>query len=318
MFDIYYDSLTEADWFSNLNKAFDFDINHYVKIAARGKNPPVIEQITAYDKPDIILLGDNKPLLVLEKTQEVPTGHNVGQRFARLVRAIEMGVPTIYFFPFDARKHGKYSNICNLNIRLLKAAEIMLEIHRTPLLCINWPTDSHGELVVDGTENDTIRNVLGSYVESGFDKDCEGIRKHISHMKEEYSARLKIEPSYSELPPSVKCYGTSSFISKFSCSGLPSSFINRERTFVYTMEMKPDKCKRQDPYTGTAFLYDYLRCRKGDKVGDKSNNLVLYFPLITKATWNRNNPNDSGKKSCNWYLTANMLLFRDGFILIRG
>ena len=41
-----------------------------------------------------------KVLLVVKKTREVPTGHNVGQRMARLIRAVELGIPTIYFCPF--------------------------------------------------------------------------------------------------------------------------------------------------------------------------------------------------------------------------
>ena len=88
-FDIYYDSLTEADWFSSLNPAFGINDNNYYVIGKRGKNPPLIDKIVEYDKPDIILVRNNKPLLVVEITQEVPTGHNIGQRFARLVRAIE-------------------------------------------------------------------------------------------------------------------------------------------------------------------------------------------------------------------------------------
>ena len=107
-FQIFYDSLTEALWFANLNPFFDFNSpqNQYIQIGRRGNNPRIIEQLTSYDKPDIILLKNNVPVLTIEKTQEVPTGHNVGQRFARLVKSIELDVPVIYFFPFDAKKHG--------------------------------------------------------------------------------------------------------------------------------------------------------------------------------------------------------------------
>ena len=89
IFDIYFDSQTEAIWFSSLHPAFDIDKNRYHMIEKRGNNIPLVTKITEYDKPDIIVIKDNKPLLVIEITQEVPTGHNVGQRFARLVRAIE-------------------------------------------------------------------------------------------------------------------------------------------------------------------------------------------------------------------------------------
>lgn len=317
-FKVYYDSLTEASWFSDLNDAFDIDNNEYNIIERRGKNTSLVERITAYDKPDIILIKDNKPLLVIEITQEVPTGHNVGQRFARLVRSVELGIPTIYYFPFDAKKHGVYSNMCNLNIRLLAAAKRMYQIHRTPLLCVNWPTDQHGEIITDGTENTHIMEILKSYVDSGFDKNCKGFKDHLLYMENEYVRRLSNRPSYGNLPSSIVEYKTKDFIREFGIKNAPNSFVNREKTYVYKMGMTPNNCKRQDPYTGMTFIYDYLVCRNGIHVEDKSNNLVLYFPELSVEIWNENNPNDPATKSCNWYLTANMFVLNNGNILIRG
>ena len=318
VFDVYYDSLTEADWFSSLNPAFDLEVNRYHVIKGRGKNPPLIEQITQYDKPDIILVKNDVPLLVIEISQEVPSGHNVGQRVARLVRAVELGIPTIFYFPFDAQKHGKYANICHLNIRLLDAARKMYEIHDTPMLCVNWPTDARGEIIVDGSENDTIKSILKSYVDSGFDKSCDGFRNQLEFLNAEYARRLRVRPSYAKLPPSVKKQSTADVLRQFGIEDAPASFAERPYTYVYRMGMSPQKCKRQDPYTGTAFIYDYQVCRTGPQVGDKENNLVLYFPKLTVATWQRKNPNDPTTKSCNWYLTANLLILQDGVIWVRG
>ena len=96
MYNIYSDNLIEADWFKSLNKKFSD--SKVALIKSRGNNLPIIEKIISYDRPDIILLKNNKPLLVVEKTREVPTGHNVGQRMARLVRSVELNIPTIFFF----------------------------------------------------------------------------------------------------------------------------------------------------------------------------------------------------------------------------
>lgn len=318
IFDIYYDSLTEAVWLSSLHSAFSIDTNRYHIIEKRGSNTELIDQITQYDKPDIIVVRNNKPLLVIEITQEVPTGHNVGQRFARLVRAIEMGIPTIYYFPFDAKKHGVNANICNLNIRLLYATKRIFEIHDTPLMCVNWPTDNNGEIIVDGSENNVIKDIVKSYVESDFNKKCTEIQRQLNYMDSEYKRRLKIRPSYAELPPSVEKQITSAFLNNKNISEVPESFKNRKYTYVYKMDMTPDKCKRQDPYTGTAFIYDYMVCRNGKSVEEKNNNLVLFFPKLTVDIWKSKNPNNFTTKSCNWYLTANMLLFSDGYIMIRG
>ena len=230
--DIYYDSLTEANWFSSLNPAFDLMKNNYHIIERRGYNPPIIDEIISYDKPDIIVLYDNKPLLVIETTQEVPTGHNVGQRFARLVKAIEMGIPAIYYFPFDAMKHGAYANICNLNIRLLKAAEIMLNLHKTPLLCVNWITDHNGEIITDGSENIRIKELLASYVSSNFNKFCDEFQNELSNMKHEYSIRLQNRPAYAKLPPSVTLKNTSDIILNYNISDAKLSFTNRIPVYI--------------------------------------------------------------------------------------
>lgn len=94
--EIFYDDNHEGNWFKSLCISLsDVPLN---KIRSRGQNPPYIEYLLRYDRPDIILVEDEVPRLILEKTREVPTGHNVGQRFGRLVNAAEEGVMVIFFY----------------------------------------------------------------------------------------------------------------------------------------------------------------------------------------------------------------------------
>ena len=65
MYIIYSDNLIEANWFKSLNKKFSE--SKVTLIKSRGNNLPIIEKIISYDRPDIILLKNNKPLLVVEK-----------------------------------------------------------------------------------------------------------------------------------------------------------------------------------------------------------------------------------------------------------
>ena len=81
--------------------------------------------------------------------------------------------------------------------------------------------------------------------------------------------------------------------------------------------MSEAKCKRQDPYTGTQFIYDYCYCRKGKNINDKKMNLILYFPEIRKNVWLEKNPNNLDTKSSNWYLIANALMFKDDILILR-
>ncbi|MCL2755524.1 MAG: hypothetical protein FWE45_00530 [Firmicutes bacterium] len=312
-FIIYYDSLSECIWFQGLHPSFANAQRRL--IGTRTNNPPFINSLLLYDKPDIILTCNDEPVLVIEKTSEVPTGHNVGQRFARLVRAVELGVTTICFFPFDSRKHGLYSSICNLNIRFIKAAQKMYQIHNTPLLAVNWQADNRGELVNDGSEDDRLKEILGNFVSSGFNKNCNEIINQLEYMSNEYARRLLAKPSYARFPNSVLIQSTDSFLSQYRIANAPMSIVNRPNTLVYKIEMTPDSCKRQDPYTGMQFIYDYISCRTGTVPSDKHNNLVLHFPHLTQSLWNSKNPNNLATKSSNWYLTANILLFADGYCI---
>ncbi len=316
--DIYSDNEIEAEWFRNLHPVFESA--SFFKILARGNNPSHIEPIIEYDRPDIILVKKTEPVLVIEKTREVPTGHNVGQRVARLVKAVELGIPTIKFFPFDAKKHGEYANVCNLNIRLLLAFERMWAIHGTPIAAINWPADGYGELIDDESEDIEMKRLLSQFVIDNFSPSSIVFSELRTANKSEYEKRLKIRPQYGEPPPSVELVSTEGFLSKFSSLFTvdSSTLLNsRKETLIYTIVMTEAKCKRQDPYTGTQFIYDYAYCRSGPLPEQKHRNLVLYFPKITKSTWLQKNPNNPRTKSCNWYLVATALVFSDGAILLR-
>jgi hypothetical protein len=92
---IFCDDNHEGNWFKSLCTSLnDIPLS---PIKSRGENPPYIEKLLRYDRPDIILVEDEVSKLILEKTREVPTGHNVGQRFGRLVNAAEEGVMVIFF-----------------------------------------------------------------------------------------------------------------------------------------------------------------------------------------------------------------------------
>ncbi|MDZ4655052.1 MAG: hypothetical protein U1F44_04165 [Coriobacteriia bacterium] len=318
MYTVYADNIVEGDWFRDLSPQLeDAEIR---LIGSRGRNPACVDELVRYDRPDIILLRDGKPTLVIEKTREVPTGHNVGQRVARLVRAAEEHVPVIKFFPYDAKKHGDYAGICNMNIRLLRTFQRMTEIHGVPVVAVNWPCDEHGELIDDGSENDVMSALVDDYLHSGLDHDCDQFLACEESMASEYKSRLARRSSYGTLPPSVEIMDTDAFLA--IANGCIDEAAVRElqvrpKTLVYTMDMSPDKCRREDPYTGMQFIYDYICCRSGESPGDKHTNLVLRFPRIPKAIWMVNNPNDPSRKSCNWYLTANGLLFSDGYLFQR-
>jgi hypothetical protein len=312
------DDLNEYSWFITLDnrlKAARFE-----RIGQRGSNPSVIDDLIIYDRPDVILLNNGKPVLVIEKTREVPTGHNVGQRVARLVRALELGIPTIKFFPFDARKHGAHTGVCNLNARLLLSFENMWNIHETPIAAINWPSDSHGELIEDESADAQLSRLISGYLDSDFDRDCAEFEGARELQLGEYSTRCAAYVPYAKPPPSLRIDSTSTILRELGVSLKSDNAIqllSRKESVLYEIGMNEDKCRREDPYTGTQFIYDYLYCRNGPTTEDKFRNLILYFPKIREDVWKSENPDDPSRKSSNWYLTANAHVFSDGWSLLR-
>ena len=320
MFTVYSDNYLEAEWFLALDPALDG--SRIEILGSRGSHAAVINELLGYDRPDIILCQDSSPVLIVEKTREVPTGHNVGQRVARLVRSVELGVPAIKFFPFDARKHGRHSSICSLNVRLLAAFERMTHIHQVPMLACNWPADETGELVIDGSENVRISELVSTFISNGCSPWWPEAEQQLDYLRAEYAKRVDAYANYANPPKSVTIGTNEELLDKYSefehlTVGEQQALFSREETVVYTIGMTPEKSRREDPYTGTQFIYDYAWCRSGTLPENKDRNLVLRFPQISRDTWLRNNPDDISRKSSNWYLTANALLFSDGAIFLR-
>jgi hypothetical protein len=316
-YEIWGDNENESLWFQGLDSRLQFaEIRN---IGQRGSNTELVDSLVTYDRPDIILLFDEKPILVLEKTAEVPTGHNVGQRVARLVRAAEHEVPVLFFLPFDARKHGTFTGVCSINTRLIKAMVRMSEIHKVPVLPVEWPSKkTDGELVIDGTQDAKLAHLVSSLLDSFPSKSNLVTKEYESWLAGELERRNDQHPPYKKLPSSAKIEKTSEFLASLPFdSSSYSSLLSREKTLIYRMDMSPEKCKREDPYTGTQFIYDYGWLREGPRPVDRESNLLIHVPRVTIKRWREANPNDPRRKSSNWYITADGIVLKDGIILIQ-
>jgi len=315
---IFYDELQEGEWFKGLTR--EMSAASLEPTGAKNENLRNVERFLRYDRPDIILLVDGQPKVVVEKTSEVPTGHNVGQRFARIANAVEEKVMFVYFFPFKAMKHGTYANVCYVNARLFEAFKKMEEIHGVPVLAINWPSDANHELIRNGSQDTEIRQLVVDLIQNRFDytklNTVENIRQKTNI---EYEERVKKTPLYSKPPPSVEITKTTRYIDylggRFGTKlDMPNYILQRDETLVYRFNMTPKNCRREDPYTGTQFIYDYIWCRNGPSPTDKYRNLVLTAPLVSKKRWLEANPNDPARKSSLYYATADFIVLQDGIL----
>ena len=97
--------------------------------------------LVEYARPDFILTVDGAPILSCEVTMMNPSGHNMPQRFSCLLRSAEMGVPSLFYYPYYARRSTSDPQPRYLNVRVPLAQLRLSSIFETPSLSLFWPTD---------------------------------------------------------------------------------------------------------------------------------------------------------------------------------
>ena len=149
----------------------------------------------SYDRPDIVLCDEGVPILVVERTVEVPSGHNVFQRFARLVAAAEHNTPVIYLGPYAAYKHGgETQGPRYMNLRLFYALEKLIDICSTPITIINWPVDSNYEIIREPIKDKRIKKYLDVFMTH---YKVHGMREIADHIiNSEFEKEQKKERQY--------------------------------------------------------------------------------------------------------------------------
>lgn len=305
---IIYDEPQEAFWFKSLNKIFhDAPIQ---SITEASRNPHV-QDVLKYDRPDIILLYQGKPVLVIEETVEVPSGHNVGQRFPRLVAAAEHNVPVIYFGPYVARKHGGDTEGPRyMNLRLFYALENLSQVTGTAVATINWPVDEYCEIRKDKDKDNEIKEYIDAFLFGLINYPNEineyllnsNIYNRLEREKEDFIKALKRASGYDAPPDSLQILDINDFHRQY---GVAQSFLpNISEVVIYQIGSKN---LRSDPYTGMAMLYHYLYIEL-----HQNRSLILYFPKITIANWRALNPITKTKRLFKH--AADAIIFEDGFL----
>lgn len=312
-YQIYFDAFQEAKWFQSLNKEFE---NSELLPINQAKDPEALK-LLRYDKPDIILIKDGKAVLALEKTTEVPTGHNVGQRFARIVCSAEEKIPFIYFFPFLAMKHGEYASACWVNARLLETMKKLREIHTTPIMAINWECDNKYELIRDGSQDIFLKEVVDDLVRHDFSDKTPILGKVYEIMGAKFQEALTRHPQYSDLPPTAREVITKEYLenlkTKYRNLNFDERVTSREKSLVYDIGMK---YVRSDPYTGTQLIYDYLLARRGVTPRERVMNIILRMPNIPKALWEKAATSKSRKDIRLYTKFADLIELSDAVIAI--
>lgn len=309
-FTILYDEPQEADWFRGLHPRLADAEEEAITVVQRR---PSVQKVLAYDRPDIVLLDGDTPILVVEETVEVPSGHNVGQRFARIAAAAEAGVPCVYFGPYVAKKHGgATAGPRYMNVRLFHALDAMERTTGAAITTINWPVDAHFEVRRDRSKDADVREYVATFLElyageaslTAVNRELLKSKVH-GRMVEERNAFVQAsvrDPDQYDGPPdSVEILPVTDLKRRFK--GVDSGVGNVTEIVLYNVGMN---YIRSDPYTGMSMLYRYLYVAE-----HRSRGLVLWFPNISEAMWREAAGKGTRKDVRLFRVAADAIIFGD-------
>ena len=312
MYKIFYDADQEGLWFKKLSKYLCDAKLIPIPNSKKEQVSYGIDNVLIYDRPDIILMDNSSVILVLEKTVEVPSGHNVGQRFGRLAAAAQMRIPVIYFGPYKEFKHGgKTKGPRYMNLRLFHALDKLSSVYNTAVTTINWPVDERCEVIKNANQDQCVREYLSVFFDYYAKNGIERLTEHIKEFrfqKDQKTEQIQFEKAevkrrkqYEKPPKSVEVLPKVSYVKKYG--PLPAELSEANQIILYRIGMKK---MRSDPYAGMASLYHYLY---------KSENtvMVLHFPNISSGKWFQQRKNTKTYRMYKAF--ADAILFQDEIVV---
>lgn len=133
---------------------------------------PKIKALFLYARPDAVITVDDEPVLSIEQTMMNPSGHNIPQRFSFHVKAAELGVPSILYYPEYSKRTFSDPNLRYAQIRVPLAQKRLTRIYNIPALSIFWPTDPNTNLPeLNRNAHMEMAEVVTEIVENYNDKD---------------------------------------------------------------------------------------------------------------------------------------------------
>lgn len=283
-YEIFCDSLQEGLWFKHLNSCFSDAELVVIPNSSREQRAYGIERVLQYDRPDIILKDNGNVIFVLERTVEVPSGHNVGQRFGRLVAAAKERIPVVYFGPYMAYKHGgATAGPRYMNLRLFYALKNVADYYNTAITTINWPVDQYCEVLKLPLKDVRLVEYLKLFMDYYNIHGSMGLTEYIknsSFQEEQYNEQkvfaeneVQNPEQYNTPPDSVEIMPVSQFERTYCI--LPYHDNDMQYIELYHIGMT---YIRSDPYAGMAALYHYL-------YGGNGVVQILHFPNIQHNEW---------------------------------
>jgi hypothetical protein len=125
-----------------------FDEARVRRLPTLGRAPELLQPLLRWERHDWVIVRNNVVVCTVEFSRHGYTGDNGFQRFARLFRAASLGVPTIYFTPFNRTRLNELDDNRqaprNVAPELFQALLRMGETFNIPCLALRWPTAQDG------------------------------------------------------------------------------------------------------------------------------------------------------------------------------
>lgn len=154
MYRVWYSTESFADYIIDHTDLKNYQFEKYQLLESDAKDdnfhalPDHIKQILKLDCPDLIIERKmatySEPILSIELTTEAGTGHNVFQRFARIVSAVEHGIPSFYIYPkakIITRRKTATIKWDKINPLIFHALETLMRTYNIPALFYFFPSD---------------------------------------------------------------------------------------------------------------------------------------------------------------------------------
>jgi hypothetical protein len=287
-----------------LEKAAQIDIT-------RCSIPQVIS-LFDYARPDAVITVDDRPVVSIEQTQMNPSGHNIPQRFSCLVRAAELGVPSILYYPEYSRRTYSDPNKRNLQIRVPLGQFRLMRLYHVASLSVFWPTDPQTLLPITcQSAHQQMADVVGAIVTGKGTNttnlvEVQSAIKNMRSVIDKYASDYKKNPSVRRLlpngflssitnngvsidpPTKAQLLTTDKFLNSLKeyqadpdWPTISSKLAMRPHTLLFTGTANKTKNDSEHPWPGYLTLLDvlYLRQDHGRSTTQRNANLVYKLPV---------------------------------------
>lgn len=288
--------------------------------------PDHIKQILYLDAPDLIVEFESEPIFSIEISTEAGSGHNVFQRFPRLVASVENNVPSFYIYPeakiIDRNHSTRWDKI---NPQIFKALDDVMAIYNIPALFYYFPSDfrtyqtSASSSPNYANQKSGLRfEQTGSFRGSPDSSDSEmqemfdcineiisytgrygviGGRKRLmanrvimarrNFMQHELARKIGTR-TWSPLTATqqIPTDYLLNFLSTYETAGYQIGELLKSRNQTIIYQAD-SKDFRSDPYCGCISAIDYLKCRQGKSFEERRYNLITIFGKVAVDHRNR-------------------------------